>query len=79
MLNAVLFINRMIIVFFASFALAIAVSLARPAPADSTRILIRGVSFDTKAGFNIAGVVVVFILIGLMQHGGDYLEIFRCE
>lgn len=64
-LNAVPFMNRMLIVFFISLALAVVVSLARPARADSNRITMQGVSFATTTGFNIAGVLVILILIAL--------------
>ncbi|MCR5869385.1 MULTISPECIES: sodium/sugar symporter [unclassified Sphingomonas] len=64
-LNAVPFMNRMMIVFFISLALAVVVSLARPAREDSNRISMQGVSFGTTAGFNIAGAIVVVILIAL--------------
>ncbi|NYF34113.1 MULTISPECIES: sodium/sugar symporter [Sphingopyxis] len=63
--NAVPFMDRMLIVFFASLALAVIVSLARPARADSNRIVMQGVSFATTRGFNIAGVLVILILIAL--------------
>ena len=64
-LNAVPFMDRMLIVFFASLALAVIVSLARPARADSNRIVMQGVSFATTRGFNIAGMLVILILIAL--------------
>ena len=64
-LNAVPFMNRMGIVFFASLALAVVVSLARPARADSNRITMQGVSFGTSTSFNIAGAVIIAILIAL--------------
>lgn len=64
-LNAVPFMNRMMIVFFASLALAVLVSLAKPARADSNRITMQGVSFGTTTGFNVAGVIVIVILIAL--------------
>lgn len=64
-LNAVPFMNRMMIVFFASLALAVIVSLARPARADSNRITMQGVSFGTTTSFNIASVIIVLILIAL--------------
>jgi solute:Na+ symporter, SSS family len=64
-LNAVPFLNRMLIVFFISLALAVVVSLARPARADSNRITMQGVSFGTSASFNIAGVIIIAILIAL--------------
>ena len=64
-LNAVPFMDRMMIVFFASLALAVIVSLARPAAAGSNRITMQGVSFGTSKSFNIAGVVIVAILIAL--------------
>lgn len=64
-LNAVPFMNRMLIVFFISLTLAVVVSLARPAPADSNRIAMQGVSFATTRAFNIAAVIVIAILIAL--------------
>jgi solute:Na+ symporter, SSS family len=64
-LNAVPFMNRMMIVFFLSLALAVIVSLARPARADSNRITMQGVSFGTTTGFNIAAVIIIVILIAL--------------
>ncbi|HVJ03169.1 MAG TPA: sodium/sugar symporter [Sphingomonas sp.] len=64
-LNAVPFMNRMMIVFFLSLALAVIVSLARPARADSNRITMEGVSFRTTTGFNVAGVIIIVILIAL--------------
>lgn len=64
-LNAVPFMNRMMIVFFISLALAVVVSLARPARADSNRITMQGVSFGTTTSFNIAGVIIILILIAL--------------
>ena len=64
-LNAVPFMNRMGIVFFISLALAVAVSLARPASTGSNRIIMQGVSFGTSKSFNIAGIVIILILIAL--------------
>ncbi len=64
-LNAVPFMNRMSIVFFASLALAVVVSLARPAPTASNLISMEGVSFRTTTGFNIAAAIIVLILIAL--------------
>ncbi|WP_294256455.1 sodium/sugar symporter [uncultured Sphingomonas sp.] len=64
-LNAVPFINRMGIVFLASLALAVIVSLARPAAGGSNRIRMEGVRFNTTTGFNVAAVVIILILIGL--------------
>ena len=64
-LNAVPFMNRMMIVFFASLALAVIISLARPAKLESNRIRMDDVSFRTTRGFNIAGVVIIAILIML--------------
>jgi SSS family solute:Na+ symporter len=55
----------MMIVFFLSLALAVVVSLVRPARADSNLITMQGVSFRTTVGFNIAGTVIVAILIAL--------------
>ncbi|MDG5487422.1 sodium/sugar symporter [Sphingomonas sp. BGYR3] len=61
-LNAVPFMNRMMIVFFISLALAIIVSLLRPAQAERNRITMQGVSFATSTGFNLASVAVVVVL-----------------
>ena len=65
MLNAIPFINRMSIVFFGALALAVIVSLLRPARAESNLITMRGVSFRTTVGFNIAAGLIVVILIAL--------------
>ena len=59
------FIDRMMIVFFISLALAVIVSLARPAPAENNLITMQGVSFRTTTGFNVAAVVIIAILIAL--------------
>ena len=64
-LNAVPFMNRMMIVFFLSLALAVIVSLAKPARAESNRITMEGVSFRTTTGFNVAAVLIIVILIAL--------------
>ena len=64
-LNSVPFINRMSIVFAISLALAVVVSLVRPARAESNRITMQGVSFRTSAGFNLAALLIVAILIAL--------------
>ncbi|RIA37438.1 SSS family solute:Na+ symporter [Hephaestia caeni] len=64
-LNAVPFLNRMTIVFFLSLALAVIVSLARPARVGSNRIVMEGVTFRTTTGFNIAALIVCAILIAL--------------
>ena len=64
-LNAVPFMNRMMIVFFASLALAVIVSLARPARAERNLITMEGVSFRTTTGFNVAAAIIIAILIAL--------------
>jgi SSS family solute:Na+ symporter len=64
-LNAVPFMNRMEIVFFASLSLAILVSLLKPARTESNRIAMTGVSFRTSISFNIAAAIIVAILVAL--------------
>lgn len=64
-LNAVPFINRMSIVFFTSLALAVVVSLIRPAAAGRNLITMEGVSFRTSAGFNVAALIIIAILVAL--------------
>ncbi len=64
-LNAVPFMNRMGIVFVASLALAIGVSLARPAAAGANRITMQGVNFATTRGFKLASTAIVVIVAAL--------------
>ena len=59
------FMNRMLVVFFVSLALAVIVSLAQPVARERNRISMEGVSFRTSTGFNIAAVIIVVILIFL--------------
>jgi SSS family solute:Na+ symporter len=64
-LNAIPFINRMGIVFLTALALAVVVSLVRPAAASANRITMRGVSFGTTRGFNLAALLIVAALVAL--------------
>lgn len=64
LLPAFPFMNRMGVVFLASLALAVLVSLAGK-PTHSSLIKMQGVSFRTTAGFNIAATVILLVLIGL--------------
>jgi SSS family solute:Na+ symporter len=59
------FMDRMGLVFLASLALAVLVSLVRPAPAASNLITMEGVSYRTPASFNVGAVGVILILIAL--------------
>ncbi|HEX8668701.1 MAG TPA: sodium/sugar symporter [Allosphingosinicella sp.] len=59
------FMNRMAVVFLASLALAVLVSLARPARQESNLIVTRDVSFRTPNSFNIPALGVILILIAL--------------
>ena len=64
-LNTVPFMNRMLIVFFASLLLAMAMSIANPGASGRDRVQTSDVSFATSTGFNIAGLGVILILIAL--------------
>lgn len=64
-LNAIPFMNRMLIVFFVALALAVIVSLLQTPRAGSNLITMKGVSFRTSSGFNIAAALIVVILIAL--------------
>ncbi|HZU62929.1 MAG TPA: sodium/sugar symporter [Novosphingobium sp.] len=64
-LAAVPFMNRMGIVFAASLALTVVVSLARPAPAREGPGIMAGVHFGTSRGFAFASALVVAILVVL--------------
>lgn len=59
------FMNRMLLVFFISLALAVGASLLRPAGAEANRIRTDDVPFGTPAGFNIGGIGVILILVAL--------------
>jgi solute:Na+ symporter, SSS family len=59
------FIDRMGLVFLASALLAIAVSLARPAHAERSRIDRGEIDFATSRSFNVAGLGVIAILVAL--------------
>ncbi|MEN2787241.1 sodium/solute symporter [Sphingomonas qilianensis] len=59
------FMNRMLFVFLVSLALAVIVSLARPARVEKNVVTMQGVSFRTSGAFNIGALGVVLILIAL--------------
>jgi SSS family solute:Na+ symporter len=59
------FMNRMLVVFLVTLALAVAVSLLMPNAADRNRIDNSGVSYTTSRGFNVAALAVVMILVAL--------------
>ena len=64
-LNAIPFMNRMLIVFFVALALAVIVSLMQTPRENANLITMKGVSFRTSTGFNIAAGMIVLILIAL--------------
>ncbi len=59
------FMDRMALVFFAALALAVIISLIRPAPRESNLITMEGVSYRTPTSFNMGAVGVILILIAL--------------
>ncbi|MDP1028589.1 sodium/sugar symporter [Sphingomonas sp. KR1UV-12] len=59
------FIDRMGVVFLATLALAVVVSLARPQAREANRVVTSDVSYATASSFNIAAIGVVLILIAL--------------
>lgn len=59
------FMNRMGLVFLASLALAVGISLIGARRPSASRITMEGVSFATPATFNIASIGVVLVLIAL--------------
>lgn len=59
------FMDRMGLVFLAALALAVLVSLARPAPKASNLITMEGVSYRTPPSFNVGAAGVIVILIAL--------------
>ena len=59
------FLDRMDLVFLAAGALAVLVSLLRPAPAASNLITMKGVSYKTPPSFDIGALGVIVILIAL--------------
>lgn len=59
------FMDRIGIVFLVCLVLTYAVSLLEAAPANDQSVSLDEVSFHTEKGFNVAGIGVVLILIGL--------------
>lgn len=59
------FMDRMGVVFIAALAIAVVLSFAMPASADSDRISTDEVSYRTTTGFNVAGLAVIAILVAL--------------
>ena len=57
------FMNRGGLVFLIALALAVVVSLIRPAPASALKVQLDGISFRTSAAFNVAGLGVIAFLI----------------
>ncbi|WP_423140776.1 sodium/sugar symporter [Parablastomonas sp. CN1-191] len=64
-LPGVPFMDRMGIVFLASLALAVLASLLTAPSADRDTITANGVSFATKPSFNVGGLAVILVLVGL--------------
>ena len=59
------FMNRMLLVFAISGALAVVASLLRPAGAEANRVRTDDVSYATRMGFNIGAVGIALILVAL--------------
>jgi SSS family solute:Na+ symporter len=59
------FMDRMAVVFLMALAMAVAVSLMRPVPSDTSRIDTDSVSYKTSNGYNIASLGVILILAAL--------------
>lgn len=59
------FMDRMLIVFFAALLIAVVLSFAMPAAANSDRITTADVSYKTTSGFNTAAVAIAAILVAL--------------
>ena len=59
------FMNRMLVVFFVTLAVAVIVSLVWPNAANRNRIDTADVSYKTSTGFNAAALAVCMILIAL--------------
>ncbi|WP_226015625.1 sodium/sugar symporter [Novosphingobium sp. FKTRR1] len=59
------FMNRMGIIFFASLALTVVISLARPSPERAAGGILEGVDFGTTRSFTAASVLIVAILVAL--------------
>jgi solute:Na+ symporter, SSS family len=59
------FMDRVGVVFLLALALAVIVSLIKPAPASANTIDMKGMTYTTSPGYNLASVGVVAILIAL--------------
>lgn len=59
------FMDRVGLVFLACFAIAIVISLLQAPRTDALRVDIKNIDYSTTAGFNIAALVVIGILVAL--------------
>jgi len=59
------FMNRMLVTFFVTLALAVVMSLVWPNAANRNRIDTANVNYKTSTGFNAAAAAVVMILVAL--------------
>jgi len=59
------FMDRMGIIFFASLALTVVISLARPQPERAVGGILEGVDFGTSHSFGVAAGLIITILIAL--------------
>jgi SSS family solute:Na+ symporter len=65
------YMNRVLLVFFISLALAMIVSVMKPARADALRVELNGISYKTSMLFNLAGLGVIIILVALYGYLWD--------
>lgn len=62
------FMDRVGVVFVSCFAIAIAISLLKPAGSEKIRVELKDIDYSTSRGFNIASVVVITILVALYSY-----------
>lgn len=62
------FMNRVGLVFVVTLVAAVLISLVAPARREVSVVTLEGVSFKTSAGFNVAGLGVIVILVALYTY-----------
>lgn len=62
------FMDRVGVVFISCLAIAIAISLLKPASSENIRVELKDIDYSTSRGFNIASIVVIGILVALYSY-----------
>jgi SSS family solute:Na+ symporter len=62
------FMDRVGVVFLSCLAIAIGISLLKPAGSEKIRVELKDIDYSTSLGFNISSVIVIAILVALYSY-----------